>query len=257
MPCSPCPAAASRHDERLCLLLQVTLKLEDEPFHRANMCCGEYARDGESEFDSIGVPEDQACVAPANEAIIVQQMNDDDLVHIVVTNLTNYYPSYPQFDEDGEMDHTREGWTANGQKDEHRISEGLIQINQCIERTLDALICFVEIDHKAMFMRNVRIRIFDFDMGKYKKGLSRGPEAIQFNCPGGFFEVYGDNPPYVSWTAGKPVEVSRRAAHRARSRALHPDLQQPGAAAGKGDELQPTIYDVNQAYQALRAMVEG
>ena len=52
-------------------------------------------------------------------------------------------------------------------------------------------------------------------------------------------------------------EASLRAAHRARSRALHPDLQQPGAAAGKGDELQPTIYDVNQAYQALRAMVEG
>ena len=214
---NPHPAPTSRHDERRRLLLQITVKLEMTSFHRANMCCGEYADDGEPEFGSIGVPEEMECVAPANEAIIVQQRNYDELVHMVITNLTNYYPVYPQYtkNEDGEaeLDHTREGWLSNGQKDEHRISEGLVQFNQCNARTLDAEICFVEIDHKAIYMHDVRIRIFDFDMGKHKTELRKGPEAMQFNCAGGFFEVYGDNPPYVSWPAGKPIEVTKNATY--------------------------------------------
>ena len=194
--------------ERLCLPLQVTLKLERTAFHSANMCCGQYWDDGEPEFLDVGVPVDKRCVAPANEAIIVQTKNYDQLVHMVVTNLTTYHPQYPQYHEDGTVDHSQESWLGNGQKDEHRISEGLIQLNQCNERSLDALVCFVEVDHKAIFMHDVRIRLFDFDMGKYRKTKKRGPEAVQFHCPGGFFEVYGDSPPYISWPAGKPVSVT-------------------------------------------------
>ena len=194
--------------ERLCLPLQVTLKLERTAFHSANMCCGQYWDDGEPEFLDVGVPVDKRCVAPANEAIIVQTKNYDQLVHMVVTNLTTYHPQYPQYHEDGTVDHSQESWLGNGQKDEHRISEGLIQLNQCNERSLDALVCFVEVDHKAIFMHDVRIRLFDFDMGKYRKKKKRGPEAVQFSCPGGFFEVYGDSPPYISWPAGKPVSVT-------------------------------------------------
>ena len=163
--------------ERLCLPLQVTLKLERTAFHSANMCCGQYWDDGEPEFLDVGVPVDKRCVAPANEAIIVQTKNYDQLVHMVVTNLTTYHPQYPQYHEDGTVDHSQESWLGNGQKDEHRISEGLIQLNQCNERSLDALVCFVEVDHKAIFMHDVRIRLFDFDMGKYRKKKKRGPEA--------------------------------------------------------------------------------
>jgi len=206
---------------------KITVKLEMTSFHRANMCCGEYADDGEPEFGSIGVPEEMECVAPANEAIIVQQRNYDELVHMVITNLTNYYPVYPQYtkNEDGEaeLDHTREGWLSNGQKDEHRISEGLVQFNQCNARTLDAEICFVEIDHKAIYMHDVRIRIFDFDMGKHKTELRKGPEAMQFNCAGGFFRSLrgqptirqlagrqahrGDEECHVQWSDRAQVQV--------------------------------------------------
>ena len=214
--------------ERLCLPLQVTLKLERTAFHSANMCCGQYWDDGEPEFLDVGVPVDKRCVAPANEAIIVQTKNYDQLVHMVVTNLTTYHPQYPQYHEDGTVDHSQESWLGNGQKDEHRISEGLIQLNQCNERSLDALICFVEVDHKAIFMHDVRIRLFDFDMGKYRKTKKRGPEAVQFSCPGGFFEVYGDSPPYISWPAGKPVSVTRNGTyngltvHRYKCPDIHP-----------------------------------
>ena len=214
--------------ERLCLPLQVTLKLERTAFHSANMCCGQYWDDGEPEFLDVGVPVDKRCVAPANEAIIVQTKNYDQLVHMVVTNLTTYHPQYPQYHEDGTVDHSQESWLGNGQKDEHRISEGLIQLNQCNERSLDALICFVEVDHKAIFMHDVRIRLFDFDMGKYRKAKKRGPEAVQFHCPGGFFEVYGDSPPYISWPAGKPIEVTKNGTyngltvHRYKCPDIHP-----------------------------------
>ena len=41
--------------ERLCLPLQVTLKLERTAFHSANMCCGQYWDDGEPEFLDVGL----------------------------------------------------------------------------------------------------------------------------------------------------------------------------------------------------------
>ena len=199
-----------------CLPLQVTVKLEVNAFNRANMCCGEYQLLGESEFKDIGVSEQTECVAPANEAIVIEQRNYNELVHMVITNLTTYYPVYPVYDDVGthfELNHEKEGWLSNGQKDGHELSDGLVQLNQCNERTLDTQICFVEIDHKPMYMHDARLRIFDFDMGKHKNEGRKGPEALQFNCSGGFFEVYGDNPPYISWTAGKPILVTENATY--------------------------------------------
>ena len=58
--------------------------------------------------------------------------------------------------------------------------------------------------------------------------------------------------------AGTLDESTLRAAHRDRSRALHPDMQPQAVAeaapAEGGDGL--TIYEVNKAYQALKALIE-
>ena len=94
---------------------------------------------------------------------------------------------------------------SNGLKhhsSEHSATNGLVQLNQCNDKILTAQVCFVDGDYKPLHMKKTRLRVFDVDMGQNPE--RKGPEAVQFHCPGGSFEVYGPNPPYVSWTAGKP-----------------------------------------------------
>ena len=92
---------------------------------------------------------------------------------------------------------------GNGQKNEGEFSDGLLQINQCNNKVMTAQVCFSSVDNTPIFMKKARLRIFDIDMGSDPNRL--GPEAVQFSCPGGHFEVYGDTPPYVSWVAGQPA----------------------------------------------------
>ena len=158
------------------------MKLENTAYNRANLCCGE--QEG-----------DTKCEGPAKEAIMLGLKNPTDSVHLVITNASSYYPVYPQYDAKKgkpKLSLMREGWMANGQKNEGKFSDGLLQINQCNNKVMTAKICFISVENKPLYMKSGRVRIFDIDMGADPRRL--GPEAVQFRCPGGTFETYGDSP---------------------------------------------------------------
>ena len=185
------------------LVWQTKLKLDNTAYHRANLCCGE--QEGDTE-----------CGAEAQQSIILPQRNPSDTVHMVITNTSTYYPVYPQYGldkkgkpEKGKLSILREGFIGNGEKNEGGFSDGLIQINQCNNKVMTAKVCFVHVENTPVHMKKMRLRVFDIDMGTDPKRL--GPEAVQFHCPGGTFEVYGDTPPHISWTAGRPINVQEGA----------------------------------------------
>ena len=189
---------------------QITLKLENTAENRANLCCGQ--EKGGSE-----------CAGRQAHAIIVEQVGPAGsvhtdpaaVVHMVVTNVSNYFPVYPhQLKEGDTLEHDSEGWLGNGLKhhsSEHSSTAGLVQLNQCNDKIVTAQVCFVDGDYKPVHMKKARLRIFDIDMGKNPK--RKGPETVQFSCPGGTFVLYGGTHPYVSWNAGKPIEVEKDAGY--------------------------------------------
>jgi len=197
------------------------VKLENTEYARANLCCEEKQSDTE-------------CTAEANTAIIMDMHDPNQQVHMVITNASSYYPVQPQYalDKKGKpdkavLDKLREGWVGNGEKNEGEFSDGLIQINQCNNKVMTAQVCFASVDNNAVYMKKARLRIFDIDMGTDPKRL--GPEAVQFHCPGGTFEVYGDTPPYVSWTAGHPINVQQGATRNGLTKTVYkcPDNGDP------------------------------
>ena len=178
---------------------ETKIKLDNTEYHRANLCCEEKQSD-------------TTCTAEAKQAIIMDMHDPGQQVHLVITNASSYYPVMPQYELDkkgnpdkGVLSKSREGWVGNGEKNEGEFSDGLIQINQCNNKVMTAQVCFASVDNNAVYMKKARLRIFDIDMGTDPNRL--GPEAVQFHCPGGTFEVYGDTPPYVSWNAGHPIRV--------------------------------------------------
>jgi hypothetical protein len=211
----------------------ISLRIENTEETRVNLCCGEGDMGGGA-----------GCVGRQAHSIIMEQLGPADMIHMVVTNVSTYFPVFPQRIE-GAGGHTHphdpidfppdkpsvlperldsvasgyEGWLANGLKhhsEEHNVTTGLMQLNQCNDRIVTAQVCFVDGDYKPLHMRKTRLRVLDLDMGKDPE--RKGPQTVQFHCPGGTFEVYGDTPPYVSWTAGAPVEVQKDAGHHGLSK---------------------------------------
>jgi len=175
------------------------LKLEDNEYNRANLCCGQ--------------AEGDMCGKTPGGAIVIENVGQsaDNMVSMVITNVTGYSPVMPRVISGAVLDADREGWMANGKKVHNRLSEDLININQCNDKVFTARTCFVDGDQKPVLMKSARIRVFDIDMGD--NPTREGPEAVQFSCPGGTFEVYGKTPPYISWTAGKPFLVQQKATY--------------------------------------------
>jgi len=178
---------------------EITLQLEDNEYNRANLCCGEARGD--------------TCGDTPGGAIVIENVGQsaDNMVNMVITNVTGYSPVMPRIISGLVLDADKEGWMGNGKKIHNRISADLININQCNDKVVTARTCFVDGDQKPVLMKAARIRVFDIDMGD--NPTREGPETIQFSCPGGTFEVYGKTPPYVSWTAGKPFSVKKKAAY--------------------------------------------
>ncbi len=183
---------------------QITLKLENTKYNRANLCCGQ-------DEDS------SACRAAEDQAIKMGAIasTQTDKVHLVISNLTQYYPAYPQISQGGhqhvgsaKLDPDREGWMGNGKKINNAESADLVQINLCKGRMMTVQACFVNDKRQPIKMRTARLRIFDLDMGS--KEAQNGPEAVQFKCPGGTFQVFG-KPPYMSYTVGQPISVEEGA----------------------------------------------
>jgi hypothetical protein len=177
----------------------VTLKLENNDYNRANMCCGQIEGD--------------YCGATPGGAIVIDHVSQsaDNKVNLKITNITAYSPVMPRIISGHSLDADREGWMGNGKKVLNSLSDDLIQINQCNDKVFTARACFEDSEHKPVLMKSARFRVFDIDMGP--NPTRYGPEAVQFRCPGGTFELYGDTPPYVSRTAGKPIEVKEKAAY--------------------------------------------
>ena len=200
---------------------QTKIKLDNTEYHRANLCCEEKQSD-------------TTCTAEAKQAIIMDMHDPGQQVHLVITNASSYYPVMPQYELDkkgnpdkGVLSKSREGWVGNGEKNEGEFSDGLIQINQCNNKVMTAQVCFASVDNNAVYMKKARLRIFDIDMGTDPNRL--GPEAVQFHCPGGTFEVYGDTPPYVSWNAGHPIRVQTGATRNGLTKTVYncPDNGDP------------------------------
>ena len=193
---------------------QTKIKLENTEYHRANLCCDQ--KEGS----------DTECTEEASQAIILAMTDPNQQVHMIITNVSSYYPVMPQYavdskgnEEKGMLDKGREGYVGNGQKNEGEFSDGLLQINQCNNKVMTAQVCFSSVDNTPIFMKKARLRIFDIDMGSDPNRL--GPEAVQFSCPGGHFEVYGDTPPYVSWVAGHPISVQPAATRNGLTRTIY------------------------------------
>jgi len=178
---------------------EITLELDDNDYNRANLCCGQDRGD--------------ACGDTPGGAIVIENVGQsaDNLVNMVITNVTGYSPVMPRIISGQVLDADKEGWMGNGKKIHNRLSADLININQCNDKVFTARTCFVDGDQKPVLMKAARIRVFDIDMGD--NPTREGPETVQFSCPGGTFEVYGKTPPYVSWTAGKPFSVQKKATY--------------------------------------------
>eukprot|EP00964_Phaeocystis_antarctica_P093392 scaffold60245_cov49-Phaeocystis_antarctica.AAC.3 len=198
-PPPPPPAPRPSSSGATSLLRQITLQLEDNEYNRANLCCGEAHGD--------------TCGDTPGGAIVIENVGQsaDNMVNMVITNVTGYSPVMPRIISGLVLDADKEGWMGNGKKIHNRLSADLININQCNDKVFTARTCFVDGDQKPVLMKAARIRVFDIDMGD--NPTREGPETIQFSCPGGTFEVYGETPPYVSWTAGKPFSVKHKATY--------------------------------------------
>ena len=173
------------------------MQLEDNEYNRANLCCGQLRGD--------------ECGGTPGGAIVLENVGQsaDNMVNMVITNVTGYSPVQPRIIQGNVLDADREGWMGNGKKSHNRLSPDLININQCNDKVFTARTCFVDGDHNPILMKAARLRVFDIDMGD--NPTREGPEAVQFSCPGGTFELYGRRPPYVSWTAGQPFSVEKKA----------------------------------------------
>ena len=179
------------------------MKLENNEYNRANLCCGQAKGDtcGKTKGGAIVIND----VGQYRSSLPINEIN------MVITNVTTYSPVMPRVISGKVLDADQEGWMGNGKKIHNRKSDDLIQINQCNDKVFTARTCFMDSEQKPILMKSARLRVFDIDMGD--NPTREGPEAVQFSCPGGTFEVYGKSPPFVSWTAGRPFLVQKKATH--------------------------------------------
>merc|ERR1712167_252424 len=72
-----------------------------------------------------------------------------------------------------------------------------LQINLCSERLLKLSNCFKDGQDKTTVMKRATLRVILTDMIGNADPEKVGPKALQFKCPGGTFELFGNYAPYV------------------------------------------------------------
>jgi len=192
--CCPTKAMKSGEDQ--------IMKLEPTEFIEHNMCCGP--------DDPEEACLDEAGAMPASESDKVIRIENIEVttvaerVSLVIKPASEYYPTWPQHSkrmkEAGgradELSSGRLGYLFNGRKTGATLG-GLLQLNMCNERSQAIDLCFEDEDQKPIEMKKARIQILDIDMAP-AVGM-KGPEAIQFSCPGGQITLYG-TPPWHTMT---------------------------------------------------------
>jgi hypothetical protein len=192
--CCPTKAMKSGEDQ--------IMKLEPTEFIEHNMCCGP--------DDPEEACLDESGVTPASESDKVIRIENIEVttvaerVSLVIKPASEYYPTWPQHskrmkEEGGRADTLssgRLGYLFNGRKTGATLG-GLLQLNMCNERSQSIDLCFEDENQNPIEMKKARIQILDIDMAP-AVGM-KGPEAIQFSCPGGQITLYG-TPPWHTMT---------------------------------------------------------
>jgi hypothetical protein len=128
-------------------------------------------------------------------------------ISLRVSNATEYPASWPVQDPKDRLAVSKphKGYTANGKR-----RGDLFTVDLCVNKLVKLKFCFENDAEEPVQMERASIRVFDLDY--HAKGWKKGPEAVQFNCTGGTFSVYGAHP-YMSWTVGKPLTVEKNSTH--------------------------------------------
>jgi len=189
------------------------MKLKPTDFIEANMCCGP--------DDPEETCLNEARTGPSAEEGKVMEIDNVEVnaathVSLVIKPASEYYPTWPQHSkrmkEAGgradELSSDRLGYLFNGRKTGATLG-GLLQLNVCNERVQAIDLCFEDSEHNPIEMAKARIQILDIDMASPHTHVPhmRGPEAIQFSCPGGQITLYG-TPPWHTMTH-EPHTVDR------------------------------------------------
>ena len=109
---------------------------------------------------------------------------------LVIMNTTEYLSTWPK-------GKNMQGYLMNGRKSDTVVIDELFQLNLCANRVTKLKSCFVDTETSdKVTLRQASMRFFDIDHGKETddgegKNDHMGPEVIQFQCPGGSFQLYG------------------------------------------------------------------
>jgi hypothetical protein len=128
-------------------------------------------------------------------------------ISLRITNASEYPASWPIQDPDDELAllHPHKGYAANGKR-----RGDMITVDLCVNKLVKLKFCFENDNGDPVQMERANIRVFDLDY--HSKSWKKGPEAVQFNCTGGTFSVFGAHP-FMSWTAGKPISIEKNSTH--------------------------------------------
>ena len=158
-------------------------------------------------------------------------------LELSITNLTEYSPVWPMVNPDDHKELDRKGYLQNGLKSDADEAHDMLQMSLCNNRYVKNQMCFgsevKDNEYKSGYrpvkvrMGRAAIRIFVLDHAGNTPWV-KGPDALQFNCTGGTFSVFGDHP-YISYTAGDPIlyEEDATVNHQAKYTYLCPDDDVP------------------------------
>jgi len=114
---------------------------------------------------------------------------------LVVANQSEY--SAVWVGETAKAKKLRPGYVFTGRKFDRDLAKGMLQINLCSERLLKLSNCFKDGQDKTTVMKRATLRVILTDMIGNADPEKVGPKALQFKCPGGTFELFGNYAPYV------------------------------------------------------------
>jgi len=158
---------------------------------------------GHSKWDQEVLGSSGCCGSMLFQGIQTQGPN----ISMRITNASEYTPSWPVQDPDDDMGllKAHKGYASNGKR-----RGDLVTIDMCANKMTKLKFCFENDAGTPVQMERANIVVMDLDYTL--KGPEKGPEALQFNCTGGTYSVFGQHP-YMSWTAGKPITIEKNSTH--------------------------------------------
>jgi hypothetical protein len=134
-----------------------------------------------------------------------------DRLDMLIRPKSTYDPAWPDHgSEHQQLDW--KGYMYTGMKSGRDVSGELAQINICANKYLDTQICFQTEDADPVLMQTAPIMILDIN--HMNRTFKNGPSAVQFDCTGGTFYLFGDHPttdasipghPFLSGNVGAPI----------------------------------------------------